>query len=132
MLLLIRDRIVTDKGYLTLFLTPDFKPISFRDSSKEVIEKHHYLDHVSFGHDVETAYLMTEASHVLGLENDTLTARIARKMVDHSLDNGWDSVKGGFFDEAYYFRDSDGITITRDTKNWWAQAEGMNALLLMA
>jgi mannobiose 2-epimerase len=132
MLLLIRDTIVTPKGYLTLFLQPDWKPVSFADSSEEVIVRHHYLDHVSFGHDVETAYLMLEASHVLELHDDTTTLRIAKKMVDHALINGWDNAVGGFYDEAYYFKDKPGITITHDTKNWWAQAEGLNALLLMA
>jgi mannobiose 2-epimerase len=132
MLLLIRDRIVTPEGYLTLFLTHDFTPISFRDSSREVISRHHYLDHVSFGHDVETAYLLLEASHVLGWENDTTTMRVTKRMMDHALMNGWDDRDGGFFDEGYYFKDSAGITITYDTKNWWAQAEGLNALLMMA
>jgi mannobiose 2-epimerase len=131
-LFLIRDRIVTPQGYLTLFLTPDLKPVSFRDSSDSVIQTHHYLDHVSFGHDVETAYLLLEASHVLGLENDTTTARVAKKMVDHSLAKGWDAEKGGFYDEAYYFKNKADITITADTKNWWAQAEGLNTLLMMA
>ncbi len=132
MLLLIRDTIVTPKGNLTLFLYPDWKPVTFVDSSQVVIEKHHYLDHVSFGHDVETAYLMLEASHVLGIHNDTTTLRIAKKMVDHALNNGWDNSVGGFYDEGYYFKGTSGITITHDTKNWWAQAEGLNALLLMA
>lgn len=132
MLVLIRDTITTEKGNLTLFLQPDWTPVSFRDSSEEVILKHHNIDHVSFGHDVETAYLMLEASHIAGLKNDTTTLRIAKKMVDHALENGWDSVAGGFYDEGYYFRDKPGMTITRDTKNWWAQAEGLNTLLLMA
>jgi cellobiose epimerase len=132
MLLLIRDTIVTPNGNLTLFLYPDWKPVSFADSSEAVITKHHQLDHVSFGHDVETAYLMLEASHVLGIHNDTTTLRIAKKMVDHALNNGWDNLVGGFYDEGYYFKDKPGITITHDTKNWWAQAEGLNALLLMA
>lgn len=132
MLVLIRDTITTDRGYLTLFLEPDWTPVSFRDSSEDVILKHHNLDHVSFGHDVETAYLMLEASHVAGLENDTVTLRKAKRMVDHALAHGWDSVAGGFYDEGYYFRDKPGMTIIRDTKNWWAQAEGLNTLLLMA
>jgi cellobiose epimerase len=132
MLFLIRDKIVTRQGYLTLFLTPDFIPISFRDSTEEVIMRHRHLDHVSFGHDVETAFLMIEASHVLGLEHDTTTSRIAKRMVDHALANGWDSVKGGFWDEAYYFKDKPGITIITKTKNWWAQAEGLNCLQMMS
>jgi mannobiose 2-epimerase len=90
MLFLIRDTIVDDKGSLILFLHPDWTPVSFRDSSEEVILKHRNLDHVSFGHDVETAFLLLEASHVAGIDNDTATLRIAKKMVDHSIRNGWD------------------------------------------
>ena len=85
-----------------------------------------------FGHDVETAYLMLEASHVLGWKNDTTTLRIGKKMLDHALQSGWDNQVGGFYDEGYYFKNKPGITIIADTKNWWAQAEGMNTLLLMA
>jgi mannobiose 2-epimerase len=97
-----------------------------------VILQHLYVDHVSFGHDVETAYLMLEASHVLGSKNDTLTMRVAKLMVDHALQNGWDKINGGFYDEGYYFKNKKEITIIKDSKNWWAQAEGLNTLLLMA
>jgi cellobiose epimerase len=131
LLVLIRDTITTEKGYMTLFFTPSWEPVSFRDSSREAIEKHHGLDHVSFGHDIETAYLLLEAS-VVGGSNDPTTMRVAKRMVDHALRNGYDEVTGGFYDEGYYFKDSDTLTITRDTKNWWAQAEGMNTLLIMA
>ena len=132
MLLLIRDKITTPKGYLTLFLKYDWTPVSFKDSSEETILKYKNLDHVSFGHDVETAYLMLEASHVLGLKKDEKTMKVAKRMVDHALKNGWDKSVGGFYDEGYYFKNRDTITIIRDSKNWWAQAEGLNTLLLMA
>jgi mannobiose 2-epimerase len=75
---------------------------------------------------------MLESSHVLGLKNDTTTLRVAKKMVDHALKNGWDEKAGGFYDEGYYFKDRPGVTITHDTKNWWAQAEGLNTLLMMS
>jgi cellobiose epimerase len=132
MLFLIRDKITTPKGYLTLFFTPGWKPVSFRDSTKEAILRHKSLDHVSFGHDVETAYLMLEASHALGLKNDTQTLTVAKRMVDHALRNGWDSTVGGFYNEGYYFKGQPTISILFDSKNWWAQAEGLNTLLLMA
>lgn len=132
MLMIIRDTITTDKGYMALFFQPDWTPVSFRDSSEEVILKHRNIDHVSFGHDVETAYLMLEASHVVGIEHDTATLRAGKKMVDHALNNGWDPAVGGFYDEGYYFKDKESITIIKDTKNWWAQAEGLNTLLVMA
>jgi mannobiose 2-epimerase len=132
MLLLIRDRITTSRGSLTLFLQPDWTPVSFRDSSRQVVLKHKNLDHISFGHDVETAYLMLEASHVIGLKNDSKTRMVAKRMVDHALQNGWDKALGGFYNEGYYFKGDKAITIIFDSKNWWAQAEGLNTLLLMA
>ncbi len=132
MLLLIRDTIASPQGWLRLFFQPDWAPVSVRDSSRETILAHHNLDYVSFGHNVETAYLMLEASETIGIKNDTTTLRIGKKMVDHALQNGWDNKVGGFYDEGFYFKDSTNISILRDTKNWWAQAEGLNSLLLMS
>lgn len=132
MLTLIRDRIAHPKGYLQLFLNEDLSPVSYRDSAEEVRKKNWYHDHISFGHDVETAYLMLEASEIAGLENDTITLRKAKQMVDHSIRNGWDKELGGFYEAGYYFKGQDTVTIIKDTKNWWAQAEGLNSLLLMS
>lgn len=132
MLTLIRDTITTEKGYLTLFLERDWTPVSFRDSSAAVRKANYYFDHVSFGHDVETAYLMLEASQVLGSKSDFKTLTIAKKMVDHALANGWDTEYGGFYERGYYFDHSDSIAIISKLKIWWVQAEGLNALLLMA
>jgi len=132
MLALLREKIITPKGNLILFFQPDWTPVSYRDSSRASVLYHKELDHVSFGHDVETAYLMLEASHILGVEHDSALEALAKKMVDHALLNGWDNNVGGFYDEGYYFKDKPGITIIADTKNWWAQAEGLNSLLMMA
>src|SRR4051794_9855300 len=132
MLTLIRDTIVTPKGNLQLFFTPEWKPVSFRDSSEQSILQHRNLDHVSFGHDVETAYLMQEATEALGNMHDAKTLAIGKKMVDHALRVGWDNSLGGFYDEGYYFIDKPGLTIINKSKNWWAQAEGLNTLLIMA
>ncbi len=132
MLLLIRDVITTKRGNLVLFFQPDWTPVSYADAGRDEIMKHSGLDHVSFGHDVETAYLMLEASHVLGIKDNKETMTVAKRMVDHALQNGWDDKVGGFYDEGYYFKGDKGITIIKDSKNWWAQAEGLNSLLMMA
>ncbi len=105
--MLIRDTIVNDYHSLTLFFEPDWTPVSFRDSSREVIDEHYYLDHVSFGHDVETAFLMIEASQVLRVQDDTITHQKAKQMVGHSLQTGWDKEVGGFYDAGYYFSGED-------------------------
>jgi mannobiose 2-epimerase len=53
-------------------------------------------------------------------------------MMDHAIANGWDNENGGFWDAGYYMEGEEKITIIQHTKNWWAQAEGLNALLLMS
>jgi mannobiose 2-epimerase len=132
MLLLVRDVQTSHRGNLILYFQPDWTPVSFRDSSESIILTHKNLDHVSFGHDIETAYLLLEASHALGWKKDDKTISIAKKMVDHTINTSWDGKKGGFFDEGYYFKNKAGITIIKNSKNWWAQAEALNSLLIMA
>lgn len=132
MLFLIRDKMVTSKGFLQLFFRTDWTPVSFRNKTEDEILKHRYLDHVSFGHDVETAYLMQEATEALGNKQDVITLRVGKKMVDHALKNGWDNNLGGFYDEGYYFKNKPGCTIINKSKNWWAQAEALNTLLIMS
>ncbi|MCB0688819.1 MAG: AGE family epimerase/isomerase, partial [Saprospiraceae bacterium] len=131
MLVLVRDTITTDYGSLTLFLDQDWNPATNRDSVEEYIRQHIHEDHVSFGHDIETAYLLMEASHVLHAADDALTREKTKKMVDHTLDNGWDKEHGGIYDGGYYFKDKPGMTIVLHEKAWWAQVEAMNTLLIM-
>ena len=132
MLFLIRDTIITPRGNLQLFFQWDWTPVCIQDSSRDFILHHHNLDYVSFGHDVETAYLMMEASQVLGFKNDSITLMTGKKLVDHALKNGWDKQVGGFYDEGFYFKGDTVITILKESKNWWAQAEGLNSLLMMS
>jgi cellobiose epimerase len=75
---------------------------------------------------------MLEASEALGNHNDPRTLAVGKKMVDHALRNGWDDTLGGFYDEGYYFKKKSGITIINKGKNWWAQAEGLNTLLMLS
>lgn len=130
MLTLIRDTMVQDASYLALFFDRDWTPISHRDSSESFIRNNLGRDHVSFGHDVETAYLMLEAAEALGLDT-TPTLVVGKRMVDHALDHGWDHETAGFFDGAYYFDSEGPPEIVLDSKAWWAQAEALNTMLLM-
>jgi mannobiose 2-epimerase len=131
MLELVRDRIVADPGTLTLYSTEDWTPVSYRDSSEAVRRAdHYYHDHVSFGHDVETAYLLLEATEALGTTRDARTMQVTKRMLDHSLRTGWDTAVGGFYEAGYYYAGRPTLTVVDDTKNWWAQAEGLNTLLI--
>jgi cellobiose epimerase len=109
---LVRDRIAVEPGALNLYLTRDWRAVPAHDS---------------FGHDVETAYLLIEASEALKRADDPQTWKVARLLVDHALEWGWDDEHGGFYDKGESFG---GEAFDRK-KVWWTQAEGLNALLLM-
>jgi mannobiose 2-epimerase len=78
---------------------------------------------------VETAYLLLETADILGMGDDEQTHVIAKRLMDHSLESGWDAENGGFYDAGKLI---DGeIRIINDHKSWWGIVEGLNALLLM-
>lgn len=131
MFYLIRDVIVNERGSLQLYMSESLTPLSFQDSAREVHQKMYFLDHMSFGHDVETAYLLMEAAEALRFE-DEKTPVITKKMVDNAMNYGWDSGKAGVFDAGYFYKGEEEVTILRDTKNWWAQFETLNTLLIMS
>jgi mannobiose 2-epimerase len=108
---ILKDHIITWPGAMRQFFKADWTPAA---------------TYVSFGHDVETAYLLAETVAALGRPNDTEIWRIGKSLTDHSLRYGWDEQHGGF----YY----DGATFGKPavlSKFWWVQAEGLNTLLLM-
>jgi mannobiose 2-epimerase len=131
MFLLIRDVIVNDRGSLQLYMTESLTPISLQDSSKKAHERMYFLDHISFGHDVETAYLLMEAAEALNIK-DKRTPLVCKKMVDNAMNFGWDTETAGVYDAGYFYKGEKEVTILRNTKNWWAQAETLNTLLIMS
>ncbi len=132
LLLLIRDTVIGDKGYMILYFKRDWTPISYKDSIEVARRMNYELDYISFGHDVETAYLMLEASKTLGFSSDTTTLRIAKQLDDFALMYGWDSVNGGIYDGGYPFKDENKIKIVKNTKEWWCHIEAANSFLMMS
>ena len=108
---LVRDVIYVEPGALNQFYTLNWRPVPGEDS---------------YGHDIETAYLLTEAAHILGRDNDPKAKRAARMLVDHTLDVAFDNERGGIANDGGVFGG-----IQNSDKVWWSQAEALNALLLM-
>jgi mannobiose 2-epimerase len=109
--LIVRDKVATPPGHLHLYFQADWTPAPRA---------------ISFGHDVETGFLLAEASQALGKASEQRTWAVSRMLVDQPLVVGFDKERGGFYDES----DLAG-TLTRTDKIWWVEAEGLNALLLM-
>ena len=80
----------------------------------------------SFGHDVETAYLIDEGDTVRHGAPNSKTRMVAKMLVDHALQSGGTRSRAGCTT-----RGSPSARRTTETKSWWAQAENLNALLLM-
>ncbi len=100
--------VVQPAGHLGLFFTRDWKPTS---------------EKVSFGHDIEAAWLMNDAADAVG--DATLRARVhavTRRLAEITLARGVD-VDGGVFNEG----DPAGLTNTH--KEWWPQTEAVIGFL---
>ncbi len=95
-------------GHLGLFFAEDWTPRS---------------DRVSYGHDIEAAWLLVRAAEVLG--DPALTARIralAVRIAETTLSEGIDA-DGGVFNQG----GPSGLTDTN--KEWWPQAEAVIGFL---
>jgi cellobiose epimerase len=111
LLAFVRDRLFTEPGCLYIALRPDGRVVPAP---------------VSFGHDVETAFLMIEAEEALGREPQAATLRAARMLVDHALARGYDPARGQLFESgSAYGRPAD------RSIEWWGQFEAFNAFQLM-
>jgi len=111
LLVFVRDRLFVEPGCLYLALRPDGKAVP---------------SPVSFGHDVETGFLMIEAEDALGRGPSPATLRAARMLVDHALARGFEPVRGQLFEYGSAY----GPAIDRSIQ-WWAQFEAWNAFFLM-
>lgn len=112
LVVIMRDKVTTWPGAMRQFFRADWTPAA---------------TYVSFGHDIETAYLIEEALEVLGTPDDAKTLEVCKNLVDHALEFGWDKTNGGFYYDGATF----GAEPADSTKFWWVEAEGLNSLLRM-
>lgn len=78
---------------------------------------------VSYGHDIETAWLLLDALDALGLADDAALSGAAVRMGATSARAGFDATNGGFFEEGLA-----GGAPNKLEKIWWVQAEALPGL----
>jgi mannobiose 2-epimerase len=131
LLVIIRDTITTEKGYMNLFFRKDWSPVFYTDETFGGGRNQYLFDHVSFGHDIETAYLLMEAAEAIGMDHDAKTYRVSKRMTDHTIDRGWDPASGATYDAGYYFED-DIMTIINKQTPFWVSTESFHTMLIMS
>jgi mannobiose 2-epimerase len=125
----VRDIMVTDPGYLLLYFTADWTPVTGNTLDEIAGEELWFASHVTFGHDIETSYLLFEAAEALG-NHDDRTIKVIKQLTDHTLMKGWDEQNGGIFDKGKYMK-PDSMVIIDDKKAWWGEIEAFNSMLLL-
>jgi mannobiose 2-epimerase len=78
---------------------------------------------VSYGHELETAWVLLETTRTLGRPDDPRATGAARRMATLTAETGFDGQAGGYFEEG----PPGGPPTLRD-KIWWVQAEALPAL----
>jgi mannobiose 2-epimerase len=106
---LISHRLLQPSGYVHAAFSADWQP-----QGPAV---------VSYGHDVETAWLLMDAAEVLSPGNDAGLVQAARAMGEHAAERGYDAVDGGYFYEGV-----PGAEVTNHEKIWWVQFEALVGL----
>ncbi len=125
----VRDIMVTDPGYLLLYFTADWTPVTGNTLDEIAGEELWYTSHVTFGHDIETSYLLFEAAEALE-NHDERTVKVIKQLTDHTLMKGWDKENGGIFDKGKYMK-PDSMVIIDEKKAWWGEIEALNSMLLL-
>jgi cellobiose epimerase len=74
---------------------------------------------VSYGHDLESAWLLMETAQVLGIPNDTAISNCAKQIGMLSSQQGWHTAGG------YYASGPVAGNASVTTKIWWVQAEAL-------
>ena len=111
LLAIVRDKISVEPGAMNLYFTNDWRAIP---------------DHDSYGHDIETTYLMLEAEDVLGNGHDPRTDRMAKLLTDHAMAYGWDENLGGIYEDGTATGKAEDMR-----KEWWVEFEALNTFLLL-
>ena len=116
---IVRDRLVVAPGLMHMFANPDWTPLP---------------DLVRYGQILRSAIILLAASESLFGTLDATTGSTAKSMGDTMLRISWDRDQGGFHlagSSLGPVRLEDTVVFVRD-KVWWAQADGLRALLAMA
>ncbi len=103
------DKIVQPQGYAHTEFASDWQPIG--------------SPRVSYGHDLETAWLLLEAARAVGRDGDSKVLNAIKAIGTHASQRGFDPQKGGYFEGGVPQGAANALE-----KVWWVQAESLLGL----
>jgi mannobiose 2-epimerase len=106
---LFHERILQSEGYAAKEFTLDWAPFG--------------TPAVSYGHDLETSWLLLDTARILGRPDDSRVTAAALRLGTLSAEAGFDGRAGGYFEEG-----APGAPPALRDKIWWIQAEALPAL----
>jgi mannobiose 2-epimerase len=106
---LFTERLRQPSGYVHAEFTLDWVPVG--------------TPRISYGHDLETAWLLLEAARVLGRSGEAAVRAAALEIAATSAGPGFDTQLGGYFESGPV----GGAANDRD-KIWWVQFEALEGL----
>ena len=106
---LVAVELLQPEGYVHKEFERDFSPVGAAE--------------VSYGHDLETAWLLLDAADVLDRSDDPILVDAARTMGVNSSDWGFDAVHGGFFHRGVPGESPEDLA-----KIWWVNFEALIGL----
>jgi cellobiose epimerase len=109
LIVVVTRKLLQPAGYIHKDFTADWTPVGNAA--------------VSYGHDLETYWLLDDAARVLGRPLDPAILTPARAMAINSGHWGHDAALGGYFEEG-----PPGGSPNKLEKVWWVQAEALPAL----
>jgi cellobiose epimerase len=104
----VATKLVQPSGYAHKEFYRDFRP--------------HAQPVVSYGHDLETAWLLMDALEALGKADEKI-GQIALTLGKNSAESGFDAAEGGYYEEGV-----PGGAPVKLEKVWWVQAEALPGL----
>ena len=81
------------------------------------------LPQISYGHDIETSWLLLDAARAVNRLSETDLTDNAIALGTNAIDEGYDMVNGGLFDSGI-----PGGDVSNSNKVWWVQAETLPGL----
>ena len=129
MVTIFTEKIMTPAGFQQQCFTREWT--TYPDYPEDAVNDDIKHNRIAYGFDFEIGVVLWDALEALGWTGNPTLMEKMKKTVDFSLDNKGFNVGGGIPMIGTYQEDET-VVVQNPDEVWWAQAEGLQTLLLMS